>query len=118
VQQQAPRSDYNMINEPTPYILKYQIPNGPTEKTITFMRITVMAPPKGNAPARPMQIPVFPVAAPEVPETILAKALSPVLTTGQQIPVDISVETQEGAEGGETAATPAAEEPLQEGATS
>lgn len=97
-QQQAPRSDYNMINEPTPYILKYQIPNGPTEKTITFMRITLLAPPKGNAPAQPMQVPVFPVAAPEVPETILAKAQLPVLTTGEQLPVDISVEATETSE--------------------
>lgn len=103
MQQQAPRSDYNMINEPTPYILKYQIPNGPTEKTITYMRITLMSPPKGNAPGRPMQIPVFPIAAPEVPESIIAKVQQPVLTTGKQTPVDISVETLEvAAAAGET----------------
>lgn len=99
LQQQAPRADYNMIEEPTPYILKYQIPNGPTEKTITYLRITLMTPPKGNAPGVPMQLPTFPTVAPEVSEAIFAKAPYPVLTTGKQASVEPEEETTEEAAG-------------------
>ncbi len=72
--------------EPTPYMLKFVIPLGPTKKAITYNRITFRAPAKGKAPGRIMDVPVFPTNAPPLSDAIKDLANEAVLTRGKIIP--------------------------------
>lgn len=94
-QQQALQSEYSALSEPVPYILKYEIPNGPEDKTLAFIRVTILSPGKGNKPGKPVRIPPFPTLAPDLPDSILHQADQAVLTMGTQKPSEPQVEQDE-----------------------
>lgn len=83
--QQALNTDYSPLTNPVPYVLKFEIPNGPEEKTIAFMRITLLEPSTGNQGNKPMRVPTFPALAPDIPEKVLAKATIPILVMGPRL---------------------------------
>jgi type VI secretion system protein ImpL len=94
-QQQALQSDYSPLSEPVPYILKYEIPNGPEDKTLTFIRVTLLSSSKGKKSGKPIRIPPFPTLAPDLPESLTQKANQPVLTMGNQKPVEPEPDQEE-----------------------
>jgi type VI secretion system protein ImpL len=77
--QQAPSSDYSPVTNPFPYVLKFNIPNGPTEKTIVYSTITLLRPSKTVKLGKPMRLPDFPEYAPMLPESVLNKRDDPIL---------------------------------------
>lgn len=87
-QQQALQSDYSPLQEPVPYILKYEIPNGPEDKTLAFVRVTLLSASVGKKAGKPTRIPPFPTIAPDLPDAVTDKADKAVLTMGSQLPVE------------------------------
>lgn len=94
-QQQALQSEYSPLQEPVPYILKYEIPNGPEDKTLAFTRVTILSQSKGKKSGKPIRIPPFPTLAPDLPDTIMQKENQPVLVMGTQKPVEPQTEEEE-----------------------
>ncbi|WP_010298146.1 type VI secretion protein IcmF/TssM N-terminal domain-containing protein [Candidatus Odyssella thessalonicensis] len=94
-QQQALQSEYSALAEPTPYILKYEIPNGPEDKTLAFIRVTILSPRKGRQSGKPVRIPPFPTLAPDLPDSVLQKANQAVLTLGNQRPTEPTEDQEE-----------------------
>jgi type VI secretion system protein ImpL len=94
-QQQALQSEASPLSEPVPYILKYEIPNGPEDKTLAFVRVTILSPAKGKKAGKPVRIPPFPTLAPDLPDSIIQKANQPVLVLGSQKAVEPQVEQEE-----------------------
>lgn len=94
-QQQALQSEYSQLQEPVPYILKYEIPNGPEDKTLAFIRVTILSASKGKKSGKPVRIPPFPTLAPDLPDSIMQKENEPVLTMGSQKPIEPQAEEEE-----------------------
>lgn len=80
--QRAPSADYSLVTDPFPYVLKFNIPNGPTDQTVVYNTITLLSPSKGAKPGKPMRLPDFPEQAPALSESILSKADESVLVNG------------------------------------
>lgn len=80
--QLAPSADYSPITDPFPYVLKFNIPNGPVDKTTVYSTVTLLTPPKGTKSGKPMRLPDFPERAPELTENVLSKADEAVLVNG------------------------------------
>lgn len=80
--QRASSTDYSPVTEPFPYVLRFDIPNGPTDKTIVYNTITLLSPGKGTKLGKPMRMPDFPEQAPTLPDSVLNKAQEPVLVNG------------------------------------
>lgn len=80
--QLAPSADYSPITDPFPYVLKFNVPNGPVDKTTVYTTVTLLTPPKGTKSGKPMRLPDFPERAPELTEAVLSKADEAVLVKG------------------------------------
>lgn len=80
-QKQALDTDYSPLMQPVPYVLKVEVPNGPEDKTIAFMRLTILEPSTGNQGNKPMRIPQFPTYAPDIPQAIWDKANKAVIVS-------------------------------------
>jgi type VI secretion system protein ImpL len=96
--QLAGSSDFTSASDNIPYTLKFEIPNGPTEKTVVFNRLTLLEPGKGKGPEKALTIPQFPVSAPDLPTEILDVAEKPVLVQKNLLkgePIQKSVQAQE-----------------------
>lgn len=84
--QAATSTDFTNMKDTQPYTLRFEIPNGPEEKTIVYDRITLKKPPKGKKPGGPLTVPNFPVDAPGLDQKILDMAEKPVIVHGQVTP--------------------------------
>ena len=80
--QQATSSDFAAMRDTQPYTLRYEIPNGPEEKTIVYTRVTLRGPPKGKTAGAVLEIPSFPVSAPDLNSKIMDMANRPVIAQG------------------------------------
>jgi type VI secretion system protein ImpL len=80
--QQATGSDFANMTDTNPYTLRFEIPNGPEEKTIVYDRIVLHKPAKGKKPGKVLQIPDFPTEAPGLDQKILDMADKPVIVQG------------------------------------
>ena len=80
--QSAVSGDFNSMNDPTPYTLKFSVPLGAHQKAILFNRVTIMAPAKGKAPGKVLEIPAFPIRAPNLPDKVEELKEKPVLALG------------------------------------
>lgn len=80
--QEAQSSDFQTLKDTKPYTLRFEIPNGPDEKTLVFNQIVFRAPSKGKAPGKILKIPTFPTEAPPLDQKILDVADKPVIVQG------------------------------------
>jgi type VI secretion system protein ImpL len=80
--QAATSADFPDMKDTQPYTLRFEIPNGPEEKTIVYDRITLNKPAKGKKPGGPLTVPNFPVDAPGLDQNILDMAEKAVIVQG------------------------------------
>jgi type VI secretion system protein ImpL len=80
--QAATSSDFTSMKDTRPNTLRFEIPNGPEEKTIVYDRITLLKPAKGKKPGGPLTLPNFPVDAPGLDQAVLDMAEKPVIVQG------------------------------------
>lgn len=80
--QAATRGDFGGQADQKPYTLRFEVPNSPDINTLVFNRVIVLGPAKGKTLGKPITLPDFPIAAPEMPESITSKADEPVLVMG------------------------------------
>jgi type VI secretion system protein ImpL len=84
--QQATAADFTNLKDTTPYTLRFEIPNGPEEKTVVYDRITLLKPAKAKKPGGPITVPNFPTDAPGLDQKLLDAAEKPVIVLGQVTP--------------------------------
>jgi type VI secretion system protein ImpL len=80
--QGATSADFTSMKDTKPYTLRFEIPNGPEEKTVVYNRITLQKPAKGKKPGGPLNVSSFPVEAPGLDKSILDKAEQAVIVQG------------------------------------
>jgi len=80
--QQTSGSDFTSMQDTNPYTLRFEIPNGPEEKTLVYNRVGLLKPPKGKKPGGPLTLPPFPTEAPALEQKILDTADKPVIVQG------------------------------------
>lgn len=78
-QQQAAVGELRTLRDGTPYVLKVSIPNGPSQNTVFYMRLSILEASQDGKPGKAMRIPTFPVQAPLLPDSIREVAQEPVL---------------------------------------
>jgi len=81
--QQATTKDLAGSNETKPYVLRFEIPTGPTTKATLFMRVSLSEKPTGKTPGKMLKIPNFPTEAPALPNSIVSLKERPVLAQGE-----------------------------------
>lgn len=96
--QQATSSDFATMRDTEPYTLRFEIPNGPDEKTIVYNRITLREPTKGKTPGAVITVPLFPTSAPSLDQKILDMADKPVISQGLTEPTSDVAEDIEARE--------------------
>jgi type VI secretion system protein ImpL len=72
--QQAISSDFTNMVDTQPYTLRFEIPNGPDEKTVIYNRIVLQKPGQGKKPGSILKLPAFPTDAPGLDQKILDMA--------------------------------------------
>ncbi|MCE3230834.1 MAG: hypothetical protein K0R52_762 [Alphaproteobacteria bacterium] len=80
--QQANSSDFTNMVDAKPYTLRFEIPNGPEEKTVVYNKIVLLKPGKGKKPGGALKVPTFPTDAPGLDQKILDMADKPVIVQG------------------------------------
>ena len=120
--QQATSADFDDLKDSQPYTLRFEIPNGPEEKTIVYDRIVLNKPPTGKTPGGVLKLPNFPVEAPGLDQEILDQAETPAIVQGLVTPApevleDIanSEKPEEPEEKPEAPEEPAPEKPAAKG---
>lgn len=72
--QQAISNDFPNMVDTQPYTLRFEIPNGPDEKTVIYNRIVLQKPGQGKKPGSILKLPAFPTDAPGLDQKILDMA--------------------------------------------
>lgn len=90
LKQSANGSDFSNMKDAAPYTLRFEVPNGPEEKTIVYNRITLLSPGKGKLPGRPLVIPNFPARAPIISKDLLNHSEKPILSQGYIDPISLN----------------------------
>jgi len=84
--QQGISSDFQTMKDTKPNTLRFEIPNGPDEKTLIFNRIILHKPASGKKPGGALTIPTFPTEAPDLDQKITDMAEKPVIVLGEVTP--------------------------------
>lgn len=85
--QQATSRDFPNMADANPYTLRFEIPNGPDERTVVYNRISLQKPAKDKKPATMLTVPNFPTEAPGLPPQILEVANQAIIVRGLVQPV-------------------------------
>lgn len=96
--QQATQSDYSAMENPNPYVLRFVIPNSPTEKTVVYDNIVLLSASKDGKSGKPIQLPQFPADAPPLDDIILNNADEPVIVRnaiGKTVKASVTEETKD-----------------------
>lgn len=80
--QRTTSDDFAGMQDTQPYTLRFEIPNGPEDKTVVYDRITFHKPAKDKKPGAIINVPSFPTEAPDLDQSILDQANKPVIAQG------------------------------------
>ncbi|MBX9805062.1 MAG: hypothetical protein K2Y18_04825 [Alphaproteobacteria bacterium] len=80
--QQSSSSDFESMKDQNPYTLRFEVPNGPEEKTVVYNRIVLNKPGKGKKPGAVVSVPTFPTEAPSLDQNILDMSEKPAIVQG------------------------------------
>ncbi|MBM3632699.1 MAG: hypothetical protein FJX03_03195 [Alphaproteobacteria bacterium] len=86
--QQANNSDFTNMQDTKPNTLRFEIPNGPEEKTTVYNRIILNKPASGKKPGGILSLPSFPTDAPDLDQKITDMAEKPVIVQGLVKPTE------------------------------
>ncbi|MEI8295246.1 MAG: type VI secretion protein IcmF/TssM N-terminal domain-containing protein [Alphaproteobacteria bacterium] len=81
--QSASTKDLAGSNETKPYVLRFDIPTGPTTKATLFVRISLSEKPIGKKPGKMLKLPEFPTEAPALPDSVVSLKDRPVIAQGE-----------------------------------
>jgi type VI secretion system protein ImpL len=99
--QETTSADFTDQKDSKPNTLRFEIPNGPEEKTIIYNRIVLRKPGDGKNPGEPMDFPSFPTNAPKISQKVLSIADQAVIAQGIVASSSEGPEEPDESEGGQ-----------------